>query len=54
MTRAILEGAKLPLEDALRFEAKCFGEVCGLEDMRIGVQNFVKNGPRSKAAFVHQ
>jgi enoyl-CoA hydratase/carnithine racemase len=54
MTKAILEGARLPLEEALRFEARCFGEVCGLEDMRIGVQNFLKNGPRSKAAFVHR
>jgi enoyl-CoA hydratase/3-hydroxyacyl-CoA dehydrogenase len=54
MTKAILDGARLPLEEALRFEAKCFGEVCELEDMRIGVQNFLKNGPRSKAAFVHR
>jgi enoyl-CoA hydratase/carnithine racemase len=54
MRRAILEGAKLPLADALRLEAKCFGEVCRLEDMKIGVSNFVKNGPRSKAAFVNR
>ncbi len=51
MRKAILEGAKLPLAEGLRFEAKCFGEVCGLEDMKIGVSNFLKNGPRSKAAF---
>jgi len=54
MKKAILEGASLPLSDALRFEARCFGEVCRLEDMKIGVSNFMKNGPRSKAAFVNK
>jgi enoyl-CoA hydratase/carnithine racemase len=53
MQKAILEGAKLPLAEALRFEAKCFGEVCSLEDMRIGVSSFMKKGPRAKASFVH-
>jgi enoyl-CoA hydratase/3-hydroxyacyl-CoA dehydrogenase len=52
--KAILGAAKLPLKDAVPFEAKCFGEVCGTEDMRIGVDNFVKNGPKAKAAFVHR
>jgi len=54
LQKAILGGAKLPLKDAIPFEAKCFGEVCGTKDMRIGVDNFVKNGPKSKAAFVHE
>jgi hypothetical protein len=54
MRKAILEGASLPLSEGLRFEAKCFGEVCGLEDMKIGVSNFMKNGPRAKAAFVNK
>jgi enoyl-CoA hydratase/3-hydroxyacyl-CoA dehydrogenase len=54
LQKAILEGAKLPLAEGLRFEAKCFGEVCRLEDMRIGVANFVKNGPRSKAQFTNR
>jgi hypothetical protein len=26
----------------------------GTEDMRIGVDNFLKNGPKAKAAFVHR
>jgi enoyl-CoA hydratase/carnithine racemase/3-hydroxyacyl-CoA dehydrogenase len=52
--KAILGAAKLPLRDAVPFEAQCFGEVCGTEDMRIGVDNFVKNGPKAKAAFVHR
>jgi enoyl-CoA hydratase/carnithine racemase len=54
MRKAILQGATLPLAEALRFEAKCFGEVCRLEDMKIGVSNFMKNGPRAKASFVHR
>lgn len=54
LCRAILGGARLPLAEALAFEAKCFGEVCGTEDMRIGVDNFLKNGPKAKAPFVHR
>ena len=52
--RAILEGCRKPLYDGLRFESEMFGACCGTEDMRIGVANFVKNGPRSKAEFVHR
>jgi enoyl-CoA hydratase/carnithine racemase len=54
LCKAILAGArKLPLKDAVPFEAKCFGAVCGTQDMRIGVENFLKNGPRAKAEFKH-
>lgn len=52
--KAILEGAKMNLRDGIAFEAKCFGEVCGTKDMRLGVDNFIGNGPRSKAPFVHE
>ena len=52
--KAILQGCKMPLADGIAFEAKCFGEVCGTEDMRLGVDNFLKNGPRAKAPFVHR
>ena len=52
--KAILEGAKMELRQAIAFEAKCFGEVCGTKDMRIGVENFLEKGPRSKAEFVHE
>jgi enoyl-CoA hydratase/3-hydroxyacyl-CoA dehydrogenase len=54
IVEAMLEGAKMSLKDGLAFEAQKFGEVCGLEDMRIGVDNFIKNGPRNKAEFVHR
>ena len=53
MCKAILSGARMRLREGIAFEAKCFGEVCGTKDMRIGVANFIANGPRSRAAFVH-
>lgn len=54
LCKAILGGARMTLREGLAFEAKCFGEVCGTEDMRIGVTNFLKNGPRAKAEFLHR
>ncbi|MHC4937381.1 MAG: 3-hydroxyacyl-CoA dehydrogenase/enoyl-CoA hydratase family protein [Planctomycetota bacterium] len=54
MRKAIVEGLARGLEEGLKFESKCFGEVCGLEDMRIGMENFMKNGPRVKAEFKHR
>jgi len=52
--RAVVEGTKKPLREGLKLEARLFGEVCKTEDMKIGVRNFLKNGPRSKADFVHR
>jgi enoyl-CoA hydratase/carnithine racemase len=52
--RAIVEGCRKPLAEGLRFESEMFGQCCGTEDRRIGVANFLANGPRSKAAFVHR
>jgi len=54
MCRALLEGCKKPLPDGLHFESEMFGQCCGTEDMRIGVKNFLANGPRVKAEFVHR
>lgn len=54
LCRSILEGCRKPLDEGLRFESKMFGEVCETEDMRIGVDNFLKNGPRKPAEFKHQ
>ena len=53
LCKAILEGARRPLRGAIAFEAQCFGEVCATKDMRIGVENFLHNGPRTPAPFVH-
>ena len=52
--RAILEGCRKPLAEGLRFESELFGQCCATEDMRIGVKNFLANGSRAKAAFVHR
>ena len=51
---AILEGAKMPFEQALTFESAKFGEVCGTEDMKIGIQNFLKTQLKQPAEFVHR
>jgi enoyl-CoA hydratase / 3-hydroxyacyl-CoA dehydrogenase len=52
--RAIVEGCRMSLADGLRFESEMFGACCATEDMRLGVANFIANGPRSKARFVHR
>ncbi len=54
LCKAITEGARQSLRDGIAFEAQCFGEVCATKDMRIGVDNFLRNGPRSRAPFVHE
>ena len=54
LCQAILEGARLPLEEGLALEAKLFGDCFATEDARIGVENFLTKGPRSKAAFKHK
>lgn len=54
LQRAILEGAKMTLEEGLKLEAKLFGECALTEDRRIGIENFIKNGPKVNAAFVHR
>lgn len=54
LTRAILEGAKLSLDAGLELEAREFGACYASQDARIGLDNFVNNGPKSRAAFVHK
>ncbi|MFB3886355.1 MAG: 3-hydroxyacyl-CoA dehydrogenase NAD-binding domain-containing protein [Thermodesulfobacteriota bacterium] len=54
LQKAILEGAKMTLEEGLKFESKVFGECLLTEDMKIGMENFMKNGPRANANFVHK
>ncbi|MBX3466143.1 MAG: 3-hydroxyacyl-CoA dehydrogenase/enoyl-CoA hydratase family protein [Planctomycetes bacterium] len=53
LSRAILEGARLPLDEGLRLEARLFGECVKLKDMRIGITTFLEQGPRARAPFVH-
>jgi enoyl-CoA hydratase/carnithine racemase len=53
MNKAIYDGIKLPLNEALELESKLFGECILTDDMRIGLDNFLENGPRAKAEFQH-
>ncbi len=53
MNKAIYDGIKLPLNEALELESKLFGECILTEDMKIGLDNFMTNGPRAKAEFKH-
>jgi len=52
--KAILEGAKVSLEDGLLLEAKLFGQCWTTEDNKIGLQTFVTKGAKAKAEFVHR
>jgi enoyl-CoA hydratase / 3-hydroxyacyl-CoA dehydrogenase len=54
LQKAILEGAKMTLGDGLKLEAKIFGECFAAQDRQIGIDNFMKNGPKVNASFVHK
>lgn len=54
LQKAILEGAESTLEEGLDIEAVYFGQCFETEDCKIGVKNFIENGPRSKPEFVHE
>jgi enoyl-CoA hydratase/carnithine racemase len=51
--KLILEGAKMSLAEGVKLEAKTFGECLLTQDMKIGMDNFMKNGPKVNANFVH-
>jgi enoyl-CoA hydratase / 3-hydroxyacyl-CoA dehydrogenase len=53
MNKAIYDGIKLPLDEALELESKLFGECIQTKDMKIGLDNFLNNGPKEKAEFIH-
>jgi len=53
LKKAILGGAKLTLEEGLKLEARMFGECVRTKDMRIGMENFMKFGPKKAARFAH-
>jgi enoyl-CoA hydratase/carnithine racemase len=54
LQKAILEGAKMTLEDGLKLEARIFGECFATEDRKIGIDNFMKNGSKVNASFIHK
>ena len=51
---AVLKGASASLDEGLKIEAETFGQCLATEDCRIGMENFVKNGPKKPAAFVNR
>ncbi len=50
---SLLGGAQRDLDAGLEHELDCFERICALQDMRIGIEAFVEQGPRARAAFVH-
>ncbi len=54
ITEAIYGGSKMTLDAGLDFEAQLFGQCLETKDMKIGLANFLTNGPRAKAKFVHK
>lgn len=53
LKKAILGGAAMTLEEGLKHEARSFGECLLTKDMRIGMENFLKFGPKRSALFSH-
>ena len=54
VVEAILEGAKMELDDGLKNEARLFGECWNTEDRRIGMTTFIEKGAKAKAEFIHK
>ncbi len=48
------EGLRLPLGEGLRVESRGFGRCKTTVDMDIGMKNFLQNGPRVPAVFLHE
>ncbi len=47
-------GLQLPLSEGLALEAEGFGRCKATVDMTIGMNNFMQNGPRVPALFMHE
>jgi enoyl-CoA hydratase/carnithine racemase len=50
----VRRGLALPLAEGLKVEAQGFARCKGTVDMDIGMKNFIQNGPRVPAAFLHE
>jgi len=53
LKKAVLEGAAMTLAEGLQHEARVLGECVKTKDMRIGMENFMKYGPKKNAFFCH-
>jgi enoyl-CoA hydratase / 3-hydroxyacyl-CoA dehydrogenase len=51
---AVKRGVALPLDEGLIVEAKAFADTKETVDADIGIQNFIMNGARVPAAFMHE
>jgi enoyl-CoA hydratase / 3-hydroxyacyl-CoA dehydrogenase len=54
LVNAVKRGVKLPLDEGLLVEAKAFADTKETVDADIGIQNFIMNGARVPAAFMHE
>ena len=48
------QGLQKPLSEGLRIEADGFGRCYETVDMNVGMTNFIQNGPRVPALFLHE
>ena len=54
VVNAVKQGLRLPLDEGLMIEAKSFADAKETVDADIGIKNFIQNGPRTPAAFMHE
>jgi enoyl-CoA hydratase/3-hydroxyacyl-CoA dehydrogenase len=54
LVEAVKQGLRLPLDEGLVVEAKAFADTKETIDADIGIKNFIQNGPRTPAAFMHE
>jgi enoyl-CoA hydratase / 3-hydroxyacyl-CoA dehydrogenase len=54
LVNAVKQGLRLPLDEGLKVEAKTFADTKETVDADIGIKNFIQNGPRTPAAFMHE
>jgi enoyl-CoA hydratase/3-hydroxyacyl-CoA dehydrogenase len=54
LVSVLRRGLALPLSEGLAIEAQGFGRCKETVDLDIGMKNFVQNGPRVPAAFLHE
>ena len=50
----MLRGLAAPLSEGLAIEADGFARCKETVDLDIGMKNFIQNGPRVKAVFLHE
>jgi enoyl-CoA hydratase/3-hydroxyacyl-CoA dehydrogenase len=54
VVNTVKQGLRLPLDEGLIVEAKAFADCKETIDADIGIKNFIQNGPRTPAAFMHE